>query len=362
MNEQGYSLPQMIRKIKGRLTSPLRFMEVCGTHTTAIARAGIRALFTPQLELVSGPGCPVCVTSQADLDQMILLARYPEITIVTFGDLLRVPGSGSTLEIEQASGADIRVVYSPLEAVKMAQKERGRQFVFLGVGFETTAPAIAMSVQLAAAKKLSNYSVLSCLKTMPPALHTLLQDKNTLLNGLLLPGHVSAVTGRASFSFVADRYHLPAVIAGFTTEDIVYAIYRLAEMAVSARLAVVNGYPRVVREQGNLAAAAAVNNVFTPSTAQWRGFGTISGSGLSLRRTYAGFDARRRFPVTVENEAATVSPCRCADVLLGKLQPGECILFGKTCTPLTPQGPCMVSSEGACAACFRFEYKKAVYA
>lgn len=351
--------PTLIRKIKNSLTQPLRLMEVCGTHTTAIARSGIRPLLAPELVLVSGPGCPVCVTSQYDLDQMILLSRQPGVTITTFGDMLRVPGSESTLELEKAAGADIRPVYSPFEAVKMAQQEKDRQFVFLGVGFETTAPAIAMSVELARQYGLDNYSVFSCLKTMPPALHALLRGCNSSLHGLILPGHVSAVIGRKAQDFVASAYHLPAAVTGFDVTDILYAVTALVEMATKDEAAVINCYPRVVQENGNPQAMALIDKVFMASDVTWRGLGLIQHSGLSLRPELADLDARLRFPVTPQ-DTPTNSACRCANVLLGEIIPPDCALFGSKCNPLSPEGPCMVSSEGACAAYYRFERRRAV--
>ncbi|MBS4031761.1 MAG: hydrogenase formation protein HypD [Clostridiales bacterium] len=359
MSEHRETVSALIQRIKSRLPATLRLMEVCGTHTTAIGRSGIRSLLAPEVELVSGPGCPVCVTSQGDLDQMILLARQPGVTVVTFGDMLRVPGSDSTLEMEKAGGADIRVVYSPFDAVKMAEAERERQFVFLGVGFETTAPALAMSVELACEKGLSNYSVFSCLKTMPPALHALLKGSKATLHGLILPGHVSAVIGRAAQDFVAGCYHLPAAITGFDLQDILYAVSVLVEMIVSDEAAVVNCYPRVVQEDGNPAVVTLMKRVFTPSDAQWRGLGSIEQSGLSLRHELAGFDARLRFPV-IPGEVRVKPGCRCANVLLGEITPPDCTLFASACSPLHPEGPCMVSSEGACAAYYRFERRRVV--
>ncbi|MDW7650649.1 MAG: hydrogenase formation protein HypD [Bacillota bacterium] len=359
MSEQMKSVEALIKRIKSRLPARLRFMEVCGTHTTAIARSGLRSLLKPEVELVSGPGCPVCVTAQADLDHMIALARLPDLTVVTFGDMLRVPGSETTLEAQMAAGADIRIVYSPIDAVKMAAAQRKRQFVFLGVGFETTAPAVALSVELAQQMKLGNYSVYSCIKTMPPALHALLQNNRIIQNGLLLPGHVSAVIGRASQDFVSRRYHLPAAIAGFEPIDILYAIFMLADMAAAGRAAVVNCYPRVVREEGNPAALALIRRVFTPSDAAWRGLGLIKQSGLSLCEELAGFDARLRYPVSVA-QTHIRSDCCCARILQGEITPPECGLFGDGCSPLHPEGPCMVSSEGACAAYYRYERSKAV--
>ncbi|MCW3490327.1 hydrogenase formation protein HypD [Dethiobacter alkaliphilus] len=357
MNEQTVSA--LIHRIKSNITQPLCLMEVCGTHTTAIGRCGIRSLLTPELELVSGPGCPVCVTSQYDLDQMILLSRQPGVTIATFGDMLRVPGSETTLELEKAAGADVRAVYSPFEAVKMAQQEQDRQFVFLGVGFETTAPAIAMSVELARQYGLDNYSVFSCVKTMPAALHALLGGGKSSLHGLILPGHVSAIIGRKAQDFVASHYHLPAAVTGFELTDILTAVLALVEMATNNEAAVVNCYPSVVREEGNPQARALIEKVFAPSDAKWRGLGLIEQSGLSLRRELAQFDARLRFPVTPQDTPEN-SACRCANVLLGEITPPDCALFGSKCNPLSPEGPCMVSSEGACAAYFRYERKKEV--
>lgn len=359
MSEQQDTILALIEKIKKLAPEKLRLMEVCGTHTTAIARYGLRPLLWPAVELVSGPGCPVCVTDQSDLDQMVALATLPEVTLVTFGDMLRVPGSQSTLEMEKAAGADIRAVYSPLEAVKMAAAERRRQFIFLGVGFETTAPAVALSLELAREKKLDNYFVFSCLKLLPPALHALLGSSKSTLRGLILPGHVSVVIGRAAQDFVSARYAMPAAITGFEFSDILYAIFKLVEMAANGQAEVINCYPRVVQEEGNRLAVALSERVFQPTVASWRGLGVIGESGLTLRPAWAAFDARLRFPVTVSVQEKQ-SRCRCSCVLLGEITPPECDLFGHSCNPLRPEGPCMVSSEGACAAYYRFEWKRPV--
>jgi len=351
---QARRLLELIRK---QVTRPLVIMEVCGTHTTSVSRYGLRTLLEP-LRLLSGPGCPVCVTASRDLDQMIALAGSGAI-VATFGDLLRVPGSSTSLELEQAAGADIHVVYSPLDAVRLAADNRGRTVVFLGVGFETTAPGAALAVKQAAAEGLDNFYLYSCLKTVVPALHALLAGNAPGLDGLLLPGHVSSVIGRRAQDFVASVYGMPAAVAGFTERDILLGIAAVVRMVELDEPRVVNTYPGVVREEGNVLAQKLLSEVFSTTDAEWRGLGSIPGSGLALRPEFSRFDAALHFdlpqPLTVQSAE---EPCRCGDVLRGAIIPPDCAQFSGRCTPLSPLGPCMVSSEGACAAYYRYERKK----
>jgi hydrogenase expression/formation protein HypD len=328
----------------------LTFMEVCGTHTMAIARYGLRELLPRGLRLVSGPGCPVCVTAVADLDKVVALARLPEVTLATFGDLIRVPASSTTLAAERAAGADVRVVYSPRDAVQLAADEPQRQVVFAGIGFETTAPTVAASLLEARARGVGNFCVLSLHKTMPLPLKALLDLGETPISGFLLPGHVSVITGTACYQFLARDYGVAGVVAGFEPRDVLRALLRLVRQSAPA---IEIEYKRAVRPEGNVVAQRLLEQVFEPADADWRGLGVIPGSGLALRAEFADMDASVRFEV--EPGIPREPPgCRCGEVLRGVLDPAGCALFGRRCTPQAPVGACMVSSEGACAARYRY--------
>ncbi len=333
-----------------RGASTLTFMEVCGTHTMAIARFGLRDLLPAAVRLVSGPGCPVCVTAMADLDRVVALARLPEVTLATFGDLVRVPASRSSLAAERAAGADVRVVYSARDAVEIAAAEPGRQVVFAGIGFETTAPTVAAALLEAQAKGVANFSVLSLHKTMPLPLKALLELGETDISGFILPGHVSVVTGSGCYRFLARDYGVGGVIAGFEAHDVLQALLALVRQTEPA---IEIEYGRAVRAEGNVVARRVMDQVFEPCDADWRGLGVIPGSGLRLRAEYAAFDAERRFTVNA-GEPLEPRGCRCGEVLRGVLDPAACALFGARCTPEDPVGACMVSSEGACAARYRY--------
>jgi hydrogenase expression/formation protein HypD len=326
------------------------FMEVCGTHTMAIARHGLRDLLPPDVRLVSGPGCPVCVTAMRDLDTVIALCGLPEVTVTTFGDLIRVPASRTSLAAARAAGADVRVVYSSREAVELAAARPSREVVFVGIGFETTAPTTAASIVEARRLGARNFSVLSLHKTMPPALRALLDLGETPVTGFLLPGHVSVITGSSCFDFLATDYGVAGVVAGFDPGDILEALLMLARQTTPA---VENQYTRAVQPLGNPVAQELMRRVFEPRDADWRGLGVIPGSGLGLSAEFADHDAALRFPVDAGESLEPVG-CRCGEVLRGVTDPADCALFGRRCTPQEPVGACMVSSEGACAARFRF--------
>jgi len=340
-----------------RLAGPVTFMEVCGSHTMAISRSGIRSLLPDTVRLVSGPGCPVCVTPTRHLDHALALSRIPGVTITTFGDLLRVPGSETSLERERACGADIRVVYSTLDALAMARREPDRNFVFLGVGFETTAPTVAAALLQADQEGLANFSVLSDHKVMPPPMRALMEAPDVKVRGFICPGHVSTVIGSGAYRFLADDYGASCVVAGFEPLDVLQALLMLVHQAAESRAEVENAYGRAVTPDGNPAAKGLLDRVFQPIDATWRGFGVIPASGLSIRPEFAHLDASLLFDVAVP-ESRDDPACRCADVLRGTATPPECPLFARRCTPEEPRGACMVSSEGTCAAYYRFERRR----
>lgn len=328
-------------------------MEVCGTHTVAIARNGIRDLMPEGLRLASGPGCPVCVTCNRDIDTVIALARIPNVTITTFGDMTRVPGSTSSLLAEQAAGRSVEIVYSPLDALAFAKAHPEREVVFVGVGFETTTPLVAMAIKRAKAMGLSNFTVFAAHKNMPGALELLVGDPTLELDAFILPGHVSTIIGAEPYRFLAEKYGIPGVITGFEPVDVLQGIAMLVRQLHEGRAEIEIAYARGVMPEGNPVALAAIDEVFETCTATWRGLGDIPGSGYRIRDEFANFDAVRRFEPDVE---PTRDPkgCRCGDVLRARIAPNECPLFRTVCTPENPVGPCMVSSEGSCAAYYRY--------
>lgn len=332
----------------------INIMEVCGTHTMAIAAGGMRRLFPGQLRMLSGPGCPVCVTSQGDIDLVLALAEVPGLTIATFGDMLKVKGSkGLDLNSMRARGSDVRIVYSPLDAVELAAADPAREVVFIGVGFETTAPVVAAALARARKKGLKNFSITAFFKLVPPALNLLLSDPSNKISGFMLPGHVSAIIGLEPYRFVARKYGVPCAVTGFEPLDILTGINMLLKQMLSGRPEVQDEYFRAVPEGGNRAALKLMEEVFTISDPSWRAIGVLKGSGMSLSRAYSSFDAVKRFKLK-RSEAPEPRGCLCGKILLGKALPPDCPLFGKGCTPSSAVGPCMVSSEGACAAWFKY--------
>lgn len=344
---------QLAEKIRQASRRPIRLMEVCGTHTVSIFRSGIRSVLPETISLLSGPGCPVCVTDQAEIDAFVALARQPEVTVATFGDLMRVPGSASSLQREKAEGRDVRIVYSTMDALAIAQKDPSRQVVFLGVGFETTAPTVAAATAAAASLKLANFSVISAHKLVPPALEALMAIEEVRIDGFILPGHVSVIIGLDAYRPFFERHRLPCVVAGFEPADILQAVAMLVDQVETGRPALENAYPRAVSAGGNPTARRVLAGVFEPADACWRGIGRIPASGLRIRAAYAAFDAQQRFGLKLP-EAKTPKGCACGEILTGKKTPRECALFRKACTPLDPVGPCMVSSEGTCAAYYKY--------
>ncbi|WP_444659421.1 hydrogenase formation protein HypD [Caproiciproducens sp. R2] len=321
---------------------PLRLMEVCGTHTAQISRCGITGILSPAVLMISGPGCPVCVTVTAYIDRLVALSMEPENVVVTFGDMLRVPGGSRSLNDAKAAGGHVQMVYSPLDALKLAADDPARTYIFAAVGFETTAPVYAMLLEEAIANGVSNVKILTSLKTMPPVIDWICKNQGGV-DGFLAPGHVSVITGSRIFEPLSEKYGIPFAVAGFEGPQILAAIYALVRK--SGKAGVMNLYPGAVTEEGNRTAQKMVDKYFAPCDAAWRGMGSIPDSGLLLREEYARFDAGS---AGLNDDRGANARCRCAQVLTGAVSPNECPLFGSACTPQTPQGACMVSMEGSC--------------
>ena len=343
----------LIADIHQKSKRKVRFMEFCGGHTVAIFKYGIRLALPPTIEMVSGPGCPVCVTATADIDKAIALAGIPDVIITSFGDMLRVPGSRSSLQKARAAGADVRIVYSATDALKIALENLNRTVVFVGVGFETTAPTIAASVLQAKEQGFKNYRVLSLHKLCPPIIKAILDAGEVKLDGLICPGHVSTITGSNAWEFVARDYGIPCVVAGFEPTDILQCVDMLVTQVEKHQAKVEIAYKRGVTPEGNLQAQIIMRQVFEPCPAKWRGMGEVPESGLKLRPEFALFDAEVTFDVKPE---LSIEPkgCICGEILRGVKTPADCRLFRKTCTPENPVGPCMVSSEGSCSAYYLY--------
>jgi len=344
---------RLARKIAQRSTKTIRLMEFCGGHTHAILRYGIRQLVPRTIELRSGPGCPVCVTASADLDKAIALAKLPGVIITTFGDMIRVPGSYSSLQKVRAEGADVRVVYSTIDAVEIAKANPGNSVIFIGIGFETTAPTVAASILKARHDRARNFYVLSLNKLTPPVMKALLDSGETKLDGIVCPGHVSVIIGSHPYEFIPRDYGVACVISGFEPLDILLCIDRLVEQIERGEPKVEIAYPRGVKPEGNKKARELMDDVFEIGEANWRGIGIVPGSGLKIRGKYEQFDADKVFSVSLK-PSREPGGCRCGDVIRGAAIPLECQLFNKVCTPESPVGPCMVSSEGACAAYYQY--------
>lgn len=355
MNCENLSNTEILEKIAALPLGKVKIMEVCGTHTMSIAKSGLRAALPENIELLSGPGCPVCVTPTEMIDAILALAKRENVIIATYGDMLRVPGSkkGESLATAKAYGAKVEVVYSPVDAVRLAEENLACEVVFLGVGFETTAPGTAAAIMEASEKDVKNFSVLSMLKTVEPALRALIADPDFSVSGFLCPGHVASIIGANAFSFLAEEFSLPCVVGGFEPREILVAVYKLLLQLAEGKPHIENAYPTAVRDGGNPIAMKMTERVFEPKESLWRGLSLIPESGLSIKEEFAEFDAEKKFKIEyTANSAAT--PCRCGDVICGKISPRTCPMFGKNCTPENPVGPCMVSSEGACAAAYKY--------
>ena len=350
------SAEKLIGAIRALEPRPVALMEVCGTHTMSIAKAGIKSVLPAGVELLSGPGCPVCVTPAEVIDEILDLAMEPGIVIASYGDMLRVPGSvpGDSLLRRRALGARVEIVYSPVDAIEIAKREPTKEVVFLGVGFETTAPGTAAALLTARDQGVRNFTVFSLLKRVEPALRALMGLEGFRVGGFLCPGHVATILGEKGFRFLPEEYAMPAVIAGFEPEDILLALYLLLRQIREGAPRLENAYRRAVAPEGNVLAQRMLERAFVYRKDLWRGLGAIEDSGLGLREELRGHDAQVRFGLETL-PAPKPTACRCGDVICGRIGPQGCPLFGKRCTPEDPVGPCMVSSEGACAAAYKYQ-------
>jgi hydrogenase expression/formation protein HypD len=346
-------LVEDLKRTANTIGRDVSFMEICGTHTVNACRSGVHSLMPPGVRLISGPGCPVCVTAQRYIDALIDLGRRDDVTLTTYGDMLRVTGAGGSLELARSEGADVRVVTSTMDAVELAKKQPERQVVFAAVGFETTAPATAAAVLAAQRTGLNNFTVLAAHKLVLPAMRTLLENPDLKVDGFLCPGHVSVIIGSEVFRPIVDEFAKPCVIGGFEPLQIMEAIHALAEQVMRGEAKLENRYPEAVHPHGNPIAMKLLDQVFTPGDAAWRALGVMPESGLDLRPEFQQFDAMQRFDITL-GEDHDPPGCKCGEVITGQLTPDECKLFGSVCTPVNPVGPCMVSSEGSCQAYFKY--------
>jgi hydrogenase expression/formation protein HypD len=357
--------PSLVEQYKHDITAaaeaipgagPVVLMEICGTHTVAIRRSGLRTLLPKRIRLVSGPGCPVCVTSQGTIDALVDLAGRPDVTVATFGDMIRVPGTRSSLERQKAAGGRVAICYSVLDALDLARRQPERLVVFAAVGFETTAPGSAVAVEMARAEGLRNFCLLAGHKWVIPAMDALLAGGEVKIDGFICPGHVSVIIGSRAYESIAARYHRPCVVAGFSAEQVLAGVAAILKQLAAGEARVGNVYADAVRPEGNPEALGHIHRVFEPVAAMWRGLALIPASGMGLRAEYAEFDAARRLGLTWPPSEAGTSEhgCRCGDVIRGVIEPHECPLFGKACTPAYPIGPCMVSREGSCQAEYKY--------
>ncbi|MCR4568704.1 MAG: hydrogenase formation protein HypD [Pseudobutyrivibrio sp.] len=337
-------IEQLVDYLKNYSGPKIRLMEVCGSHTHAIAKHGIRGILSPQIELLSGPGCPVCVTPTAYIDRLIELCLQDNTTVVTFGDLLRVPGSKESLSEAKGRGGSVEMVYSPMDVLGLAGNHPDSQYVFAAVGFETTAPVYTLLLDNIIQNDIQNIKLLTALKTMPGAI-SYLCDNGALIDGFIAPGHVSAVTGSDYFNNLAAKYHIPFAVSGFGAKELVIAIYGLIKMIEAKEATVKNFYTSVVESQKNDKIESQLNKYFEQADVVWRGMGAIPNSGLLLKKDYARYDAGS---TGLDDDNKKNKACRCGEILMGKAKPSDCPLFGKVCTPMSPEGACMVSEEGSC--------------
>jgi len=354
--EEKQLIAKAVEKINESISNDIRIMEVCGTHTHQIARFGIKKLLSPKIHLVSGPGCPVCVTEPSYIDSLITLLRSEDVNVVTFGDLLRVQGSFGSLEEQMTLGKKVITVYSPEDVISLAKSRKSDIFVFAAVGFETTAPLYAALIKIAQKEEIDNLFLFTSLKRMEPAIRFILGETNVIVDGMLCPGHVAAITGTAPFLPITTEYNIPAVICGFEAMDIITSISILcSQIAGETSVQFINAYKRCVSNSGNIVALKLMNEVFKISDANWRGIGKLKESAFILNKSYEEYDAIKRWGINIESAINNIpNKCECGKVLIGEITPDMCGSFGCQCTPEHPIGPCMISSEGACAAYYRY--------
>lgn len=336
-----------------KLKKPLNIMEVCGTHTVAFFHTGVKDIFPEGLNLIDGPGCPVCVTANGYLDRAIEIQKEHGVVLATFGDMIKVPASYTSLQKLKSEGARVEIVYSPMDALEIAKREKEKEVVFLSVGFETTIPTEAVTLKKAVEENIDNFSILTGNKLTPPAVDALLSLGEVNIEGFILPGHVSIITGSDSWQFLAGKYNKPSVISGFEPRDLIMGTLRLIQLIENGEIIVDNLYKEVVSEGGNSIALGFIDELFDVTDAKWRGIGIIPGSGLKLKDKYSRYDAEKKFPVNIPEEVENKS-CRCGEILRGLITPPECPLFGTVCTPREPVGACMVSFEGSCSAYYKY--------
>jgi len=352
----------IIKRVAQRITeimpeNKISIMEVCGTHTQSFHRFGLDRLIPENLRLIAGPGCPVCVSDQDYIDKAIQLSKIADTIILSFGDMLRVPGTNTSLERQRAEGSDVRVVYSAWDSLKIAERNPKKKVIFLAVGFETTAPTLALTLQAAQKEKLNNLFFFSALKLIPPAMEALVFDRKLKIDGFLCPGHVSTIIGSQAYEIISKKYKIACCVTGFEPLDILEGIYLLLYQIIQNKPCVKNQYVRVVKRQGNQKAKTIINKVFKIYNATWRGLGQIPKSGLKLRDEFSSFDIDKIMHLNIKHKTSKIKQkrCRCGEVLKGIIQPPGCPLFRKVCHPGNPYGPCMVSSEGACNAYYRYK-------
>lgn len=343
----------IVNRLRQQDLPPIRLMEFCGGHTHAILKFGIRQLVPPSIEMLSGPGCPVCVTSSADIDLAINLVIQNDVILTTFGDMVRVPGSRTSLQRAKAEGADVRIVYSATDALQIARGNPGRDVVFLGIGFETTAPTVAAAILAANKGNITNFKVLSLHKLCPPIMRAILEMGEVRLNGIICPGHVSTIIGSIPYEFIPRDYGIACVVSGFESVDILQTISMLVSQIAESRPGVEVSYRRAVKREGNVRALEIMDTVFQPADADWRGIGVVKDSGLKIRDEFGQFDARNHYRVKLETPLK-VKGCICGEILRGVKTPPDCQLFEKVCTLENPIGPCMISAEGSCSAYYSY--------
>lgn len=343
-----------IQKYGKLIKKKVNIMEVCGTHTMTIGKYGIRKLMPDNINLISGPGCPVCVTPEYYIDNAIELSKNKDVFITTFGDMMKVPGSFSSLEREKANGSKIFVVYSPLDALEIAQQNKNKKVIFLSIGFETTTPLSALTLKKAKEKKIKNFYLLVGNKLIPPVMEFLLKEKDTEIDGFICPGHVSVVIGTEPYMKISKKFNVSCVISGFEPLDVLLSIFLILKKIEEGKPDVINEYKRTVKEKGNFKAKKAIEDVFEIIDSEWRGIGIVENSGLRLKEEFKNFDAEKEFHINI-NSSKEKKSCLCGEILKGKKSPFDCPLFEKNCNPENPIGPCMVSSEGTCSAYYKYE-------